>query len=302
MAEIRNLGYAVFGVSDLAHWERFAVDMLGLQPGRSEAGRLLTLRMDEYEQRIVLEQGSEDDIRVAGWELDSEGDLNAYVDQLRSHGVMVEACSADHARARRVEKLYSCDDPNGFKHEFYFGPTIATITRPFHSPVLVGKGFNTGTLGMGHLLPRSIDYKASVDFYQKVLGLKLSDYIREEMAPGVVVDATFFHTRTGRHHSLATAAIPSKKILNHLMIELQSMDDVGLAYDRCVKAGYPMVLELGHHPNDEMFSFYVVTPSGFAIEYGWGGIVIDDASWQVRSYTKLSDWGHKRNLPPAPAA
>lgn len=302
MAEIRNLGYAVFGVSDLARWEHFAVEMLGLQVGRREAGELLTLRMDAYEQRIVLEHGSDDDLRVAGWELASEEALEAYVEQLRGHGIAVHACSAEHARQRRVEKVYRCDDPNGFKHEFYFGAAFATITQPFHSPVLVGPGFNTGPLGIGHLLPRSIDYKASVEWYQKVLGLKLSDYIREEMAPGVVVDAAFFHTHTGRHHSLATAAIPSKKILNHLMVELQSMDDVGLAYDRCVKNGYPMVLELGHHPNDEMFSFYVVTPSGFAIEYGWGGIVIDDANWQVRTYSKLSDWGHKRNLPPQPAA
>jgi hypothetical protein len=90
------------------------------------------------------------------------------------------------------------------------------------------------------------------------------------------------------------------------MVEVQDMDDVGLAYDRCVKAGYPMALELGHHPNDRMFSFYVRTPSGFAMEFGWGGIVVDDATWQVITYDKMSDWGHKRDQPrvvsaPAPA-
>jgi hypothetical protein len=41
-----------------------------------------------------------------------------------------------------------------------------------------------------------------------------------------------------------------------------------------------------------MFSFYVVTPSGFMIEYGYGGLVIDDRDWEVRSYPQLSDWGH----------
>ncbi|MFD0567797.1 hypothetical protein ACFQ2M_41870 [Kitasatospora saccharophila] len=33
------------------------------------------------------------------------------------------------------------------------------------------------------------------------------------------------------------------------------------------------------HPNDHMFSFYVRTPSGFSVEYGWGGLLIDDATW-----------------------
>lgn len=302
MAGISNLGYAIFGVSDLVKWESFAVDALGFQVGRREEGKSLSLRMDEYAQRLVLEQGSDDDVRVAGWQLDTEQALDAFVAQVRAQGVQVEAGSIELARARCVEKLYVCADPNGFKHEFFFGPAIAGITRPFRSSVMKGPGFRTGPLGIGHLLPRSIDYKASVAFYTQVLGLKISDYIREEMAPGIVVDATFFHSATGRHHSLATAAIPSKKILNHLMVEVQDMDDVGLAYDRCVKAGYPMVLELGHHPNDQMFSFYVLTPSGFAIEYGHGGIVIDDAHWNVISYSKLSDWGHKRNAPPAPAA
>jgi len=302
MAQISNLGYTVFGVSDLARWESFAVDLLGFQVGRREGGKLLTLRMDEHEQRVVLEQGAEDDLRVAGWQLDTEDELEAFVEQVRAQGIQVERYSDALARERRVEKLYSCADPMGYRHEFYFGPAQVPDTRPFASSLFVGRGFRTGPLGIGHLLPRTNDYKGSVDFYRKVLGLKVSDYIREELAPGIVADATFFHTKTGRHHSLATAAIPGQKILNHFMVEVQDMNDVGLAYDRCVKAGCPIALELGHHPNDKMFSFYVVSPSGFAIEYGWGGIVIDDDHWQVLSHDKLSDWGHKRNPPPQPQA
>lgn len=294
MAEISNLGYAVFGVSDLARWEHFAVELIGLQVGRKEEGKLLALRMDEQEQRIVLEQGSDDDVRAAGWSLGTEEALEEYVSQLRESGVKVAQGSKELARARRVEKLYVCDDPNGFKHEFYFGAAIATIANPFRSSVLTGPGFCTGPLGIGHLLPRAVDYAASVEFYRKVLGLKVSDYIREEVAPGIVADATFFHCGSARHHSLATAAIPSEKILNHIMIEVMDMDDVGLAYDRCTKAGYHMLLELGHHPNDKMFSFYVESPSGFGMEVGHGGILVDD-SWEVISYSKMSDWGHKRN-------
>jgi len=296
MAVISNLGYAVFGVSDLARWEKFAVDLLGLQISRRDDGTLLALRMDEYEQRIMLEHGAEDDVRAAGWQLDTEETLEAFVARVRSLGVRVESGDGELARARRVEKVYVCSDPNGFRHEFYFGPAIATIANPFRSSAMTGPGFRTGPLGLGHLVPRSIDYKASVAFYRQVLGLKVSDHVREEVAPGILADITFMHAATGRHHSLATAAMPSqRKILNHLMVEVQDMNDVGLAYDRCVKAGCTMVMELGHHPNDGMFSFYVETPSGFAIEYGHGGIVVDDANWKVISYSKMSDWGHKRH-------
>lgn len=133
-----------------------------------------------------------------------------------------------------------------------------------------------------------------------MLGLRISDYIREEIAPGRVVDATFMHAAAGRHHSLATSRMPGDKILNHFMIEVDSMNDVGWAYDRCRNAGYDIQAELGRHPNDQMFSFYVVTPSGFAIELGWGGIVIDEESWTPVTYDRLSEWGHKRKSPPAP--
>ena len=47
------------------------------------------------------------------------------------------------------------------------------------------------------------------------------------------------------------------------------------------------------HPNDQMLSFYARTPSGFAVEVGWGGRKVDDATWQVRTYDRTSTWGHR---------
>jgi hypothetical protein len=83
------------------------------------------------------------------------------------------------------------------------------------------------------------------------------------------------------------------KRIHHFMVQASDMNDVGLAYDRCLNAGVPIMMGPGHHPNDQMFSFYCVTPSGFGLEFGWGGIVIDDANWEVRTYSQPSDWGHR---------
>ena len=174
------------------------------------------------------------------------------------------------------------------------GPTYAPISRPFSSPLLTGGGFETGNLGVGHLLTVARDYAASVKFYTEVLGLKISDYIRDANTfPGVTVDATFLHSKTGRHHSLATAFMPAPKRINHVMIQVKCLNDVGLAYDRVLKAGIPVISTPGHHPNDHMVSFYMLTPSGFGLEYGWGGVVIDDGDWAIKNYSQLSDWGHK---------
>jgi hypothetical protein len=44
-------------------------------------------------------------------------------------------------------------------------------------------------------------------------------------------------------------------------------------------------MNLGKHTNDHMVSFYLRTPSGFNVEYGWGAREMDDATWQVQVHT-----------------
>lgn len=295
MADIANLGYAVLGVSDLPQWQAFAT-LLGFQIGHAD-DQAITLRMDAYQQRIVLQRNDADDLLAAGWELDTEEQLETYAAELRARGAAVTRAGAEECSLRCVRAMYRAEDPTGFVHEFYCGPATASLQNAFRSPTLTGGGFRTGALGFGHLLVRAQDYVESTRFYTEVLRLRLSDHIREEVAPGRTMEAAFFHTRTGRHHSLATAAMPGHKRLNHLMVEVQSMNDVGLAFDRCRAAGHPIQAELGHHPNDQMFSFYVVTPSGFNLEFGWGGVVIEDSHWQPVVYDRLSDWGHRRRQP-----
>lgn len=294
MASISNLGYLVIGSKKLAEWEDFAVNLLGMQVGRSESGKLLALRLDDMQQRIVIEDGEEEDLRAAGWAFRTNHDLRAFVTRLREQGLPVQECSKEQAESRRVEKLFSLPDPNGFTQEFFCGAYAAHSNQPFSSPKLRGPGFKTGDLGIGHVLIRAKDYDQSMHFYQEGLGLRLSDIIRAEVRPGYVAEAAFFHTVGGRHHSLATGAVNIPKVLGHMMVELHSLDDVGLGYDRCRAAGLNFARELGHHPNDQMTSFYVETPSGFSIEYGWGGLVVDDENWSVKTYNQFSDWGHAR--------
>ncbi len=298
MPTISNLGYLVLGVKDLDAWQRFAVDTIGMQAGRSVPGQMLALRLDDCEQRIVLLQHDDDDMLVAGWELDTQEELDTFVAHLRQQGIAVQQGDTELARERRVEALHFCTDPNGICHEFYVGALRAPMAEPFQSKKLLGR-FSTGRLGMGHFVACAKDKQQTIDFCKQVLGIKISDFIRGELAPGVVLDVAFFHARTGRHHSMATVQLPFPypKRIHHIMVEVDNADDVGLAYDRCVQAGYAINMGLGRHPNDRMFSFYVHTPSGFLLEFGTDGIVVDDADWEVKSYRRLSEWGHAPTAP-----
>ena len=109
-----------------------------------------------------------------------------------------------------------------------------------------------------------------------------------------MMNIAFFHCNA-RHHSVAMLEVPqAPKRLHHFMLQVKDFDDVGSTYDLCNDGGAPVELTLGRHTNDEMVSFYMGTPSGFWVEYGWGAREVDDATWNVELHTTGSSWGHRK--------
>jgi hypothetical protein len=111
-------------------------------------------------------------------------------------------------------------------------------------------------------------------------------------------NAYFFHANP-RHHSVAFIET-GRSAVHHLMVELYNLDDVGQGYDLALGVEGRIGVTLGRHINDEVTSFYSNSPSGFMVEYGWGGRVIDTESWQEQEVTwGPSLWGHDRMwMPP----
>jgi 3,4-dihydroxy-9,10-secoandrosta-1,3,5(10)-triene-9,17-dione 4,5-dioxygenase len=81
--------------------------------------------------------------------------------------------------------------------------------------------------------------------------------------------------------------------LQHIMLEVEDLDSVGRAYDRCVDAGVTMLTTIGKHTNDHVVSFYCSSPSGLTIEYGCFGRKIDDSTHVTGFYDTASFWGHR---------
>jgi biphenyl-2,3-diol 1,2-dioxygenase len=296
MAAISRLGYLGFEVSDVAAWEQFLVGALGLLASERRSDGSVAFRIDDQAQRIVVHPGSRDDLAYAGFEVDDEATLRRLSEELNQAGFPTADLGDDVARARRVKRVHRVEDPNGVPIELFHGPERAA--DPFRSS-LVPAGFVTGDEGLGHVVFAAMDPQATERFYCELLGMRLSDRIEVEMAPGFSLLITFLHVNP-RHHTVAFAAAPMPKRVHHFMLEVAAMDDVGRAYDRCLTAGIEIANTLGVHPNDRMFSFYARTPSGFDVEFGWGGRKIDDATWKVDRYDRMSIWGHRlpATLPP----
>ena len=293
MASVTQLGYLGLGVSNVDKWEHFATQVLGLQANGRDNDGTLFLRMDEYHHRFNLHPDGNDDLAYIGWEVADEQDLHTTAEQLNAAEVEVKLGTPAEATARRVSGLIHFRDPSGVPSEIFYGPLV-TFDKPFQSPRPIS-GFKTGEQGLGHCVIFVDDAERSIYFYRDVLGMHISDHVQITPAPGVTFQATFFHCNP-RHHSLAFVAAPNApKRLHHFMLQTQALDDVGATYDLCQDQEIPIVMNLGRHTNDHMLSFYMKTPSGFGVEYGWGAREVDDATWQVQMHTSGSIWGHKQN-------
>jgi len=286
MSAVKQLGYLVFEVSDLAAWADFGTKVLGMEvvDARGDAG--FSLRMDGYHQRFFIEPGPADDLSAVGWEVEGPAALEEIAGRLADAGHVVLPVTPEEAARRNVEAIIRANDPAGNPIEIFYGPKMAT--EPFVSEV-VRSGFVADEQGFGHVVVVSKDMNEHEAFYATMFGLKLSDYIRCEYF-GHKIDVTFMHANA-RHHSLAFGGGQLKRI-HHFMVQAKSVDEVGMCYDRFLFSGGMVHQTLGRHPNDKMFSFYGYTPSGFHFEFGSGAIEIDDDTWETTTHDKVSEWGH----------
>jgi 2,3-dihydroxybiphenyl 1,2-dioxygenase len=286
---IESLGYLGIKAKDPRAFAEFATRVLGLMPGES-AGDARRFRLDELAWRIAVEQGDADDVAYIGFEVSGASELEAMRKRLSENGVAVSNGGAELVEARGVLGLFTCKDPDGLQVEIFYGPTLRT-EAPFVSPAGVA-AFVTGTQGLGHVVLSTKDVAAARRFYQDLLGFRLSDKVRMKMGPQASFELEFFHCNP-RHHTLALIPLPLPKRLHHFMLQVPTLDAVGFALERAEAAQTPITSTLGRHTNDQMVSFYARTPAGFEVEFGFGALEVDDATWRVTQHDKPSSWGHK---------
>ena len=304
---ISGLGYLGIGVSDLERWRRFATDgVLGFEEMETAPDGTVYYRIDEYHHRFALRPSGENDAIYVGWEVPGAEALEELVGRLERAGVAVTRGTAEERANRRVVDLVKFQDPSGIPLELFHG-ALQQWEKPFR-PSRPIKGFKTRTedgdpLGLGHMVLFCKSMDETTRFWQDVLGFKISDYIDLSYAMPGLGTATFFHCNP-RHHSVAFVEMQVPRHLQHFMVELQSLDDVGSTYYQCIEDKVPLSMSLGKHTNDHMVSFYMASPSGFDIEYGCAGRLIDDDTWVVQQHIAASTWGHKPmqspGAPPAP--
>ena len=291
MTDIKSLGYIQVQTNDIERWRAFAFGVLGFAKGTGPDESALYLRMDERAARIVVTSGETDEVVAIGWEVRDRPALLRVSETLQSAGVGVKPLTQAEADARRVEEAITFSDPTGATIEVFHGALLD------HSPVVTpfGAQFVTGAQGLGHVVLPATNPGAAVDFYTDELGFVSRGAWRVPAPAEYGPVRIRFLGVNERHHSLAIcpSAHGGAPGLVHIMVEVDSLDAVGLALDRVNAEGFGLSSTLGRHTNDKMVSFYVRAPGGWDIEFGTDGMLVDETYYTAEEITADSYWGHQ---------
>jgi 2,3-dihydroxybiphenyl 1,2-dioxygenase len=286
MSPITALGYLGLETAHPEEWISFGRDVLGLRIEEAEASGAVRMRMDDRWARLTVISGEVERIAHFGWEVRDGAALEELTRRLDKAGHAPVVHDSDECFQRQVQGLVSCSDPAGNTLEFFHSQI--RVCEPFY-PAAHVSAFTTGDLGLGHVVMEVRNIEECLTFYTEVLGLRISDQLAHNL---------YFLRCNQRHHSVALASLSGQDRILHIMLEVATLDDVGRVFDRSLDRQIRMST-IGVHTNDLVTSFYLETPSGYEIEYGWNGRLVDDGSWVATTIDRPSLWGHRELERPA---
>ena len=265
MPMIRDIVQVGVGVPDREKFENFTRDLLGFAHERSADGSVTYLRPDQYPYRIAAYTAPQPALQYVGFDVGSREQLAAWEARLRDEGIAWRRGEPKECAERHVSEFIQFQDPDGHVLALSYGFEV------LNDPVSYTRDLRV--LGLGHVLLTVADTQRSHDFYTGVLGFRLSDWVYVEEH----VRLCFLRCNE-RHHSIAFGpCMPGKSPrLQHVMFEVESLDDVMRSYHFLRTRKAPIGMGPGRHPNCQTVHVYVQTPGGFAVELGWGHRRLDE--------------------------
>jgi len=295
---VSAVGYLRIASTDTAAWMEFGTGVLGLMDAqRADAAGARFLRMDDHPFRFMIEPGAADKLIAVGLEFPGAAPWQSTLDALAGAGHAITAGSAAEAQRRCVTAFATVQDPAGNTLELYWGRKLDYV--PLVSPTGVS-GFvttyqQTGDMGFGHCVLPAPELDATTAFYIQFLGMGLTDTLYPPGMEGLKIN--FMHANNPRQHSVALFNGPHPLGVVHIMVEVQTLDEVGKAMKRAQAAGAHFLATLGRHVNDNMCSIYILAPGGIAVEYGYDGVLIDWENYVPTVSVEGDLWGHEYHFP-----
>lgn len=194
-------------------------------------------------------------------------DLDPFIVRLKGLGIEIERPEfRGHADAVWFR------DPDGNLFEVAVAPRSMPAEKSYKGPEVLGPGARTAEgvrnatlrdgvhpLRLGHCLLFSTDVGRSVGFYEKTLGLRLSDRSGDIVA--------FMHAPHGCDHHILAFARSHRPAFHHASFEVEDVDRIGMGAEHMVRKGYEKGWGFGRHMAGSNFFYYTGDPWGSFAEY-----------------------------------
>lgn len=276
---IRSLLHVGMTVPDLEVGRAF-YELFGLET-RANGSDLVFRCEGRAQDQLRLIEGPKKKLSYVSLGTDAQG-MNRIVGNLEREGVRMSASPFGEMGGIWFQ------DPHGdWVNVQIAEPAPSTLASPVevNSPGnyrRVGRACDVSSLRkkarprrLGHLIKFTPDVNRSVDFYTRVLGMKVSDRARDILA--------FLRGSAGGDHHIVAFAKSSHTGLHHLSFEVGDIDEIELGAQTLLRAGYKDGFGLGRHVGGSNYFHYIRDPWNSLAEYFWDIDVIpeDDSAWQA---------------------
>ena len=213
------------------------------------------------------------------------------------------AARAQHAGAELVDPPAGVNarpgiwvrDPDGHLVELAVGPRTAPTSKSFMRVSISDAGVpGAPEFGrpvqprrLGHVLLFTPDVNRMLDFYTRVLGLRLSD-----RSGDIIV---FMHGPHGSDHHMIAVARGDRPGFHHASFEVGGVDEIGMGAENMLQHGHRAGWGFGRHYVGSNYFHYVRDPWGSFAEYFCDIDYIPAGStWNIRDVKpeySLHIWG-----------
>ncbi len=283
MIAIQDLAYVRYQAPNLDVMESFLIDF-GMQRSVRTGQALYMRGYGDAHHIHITERGDWSATLGFGLLARSAADLAQLAAQF---GATVEDNPGPDS-GQRIRLI----DPVGFVVDVLHGRrTIDSL--PHRAPIITNtissrrrngqvirlKPAPSSVMRLGHLVLLTPDFKASFDFYTKVLGMKVSDSYYAGPSENMI--AAFLHCGLGQtwtdHHTVALVAAQNGKAqFEHTAFEVIDFDDVVQGGEYLKQKKYKHSWGVGRHIQGSQLFDYWRDPFGNKIEHWTDGDMVND--------------------------
>ena len=216
--EVRKIGHATFETPDLEKAIAYYTLVNGLTLAGKDKGRAF-LASKTGLLTVQLEQGQQARCTRLSFELAPDADFTAIRKQLFDEGI---ACEERRESSLGIPKLLSFSDPKGTVIELYSEWSYVGAQRD-----CVG----IGPLKLGHVAFFVPDPNSIAQFYQRVLGFRVSDWLED----------FFVFLRCNPDHHSINFLRGDRVRMHHIAFELRDVAHIANACDLLAASKIPLV-------------------------------------------------------------